>query len=70
MSIFADTNKYNVTRFFKDSYKRRTIRQGLTLDEAQAHCRDDESSSSTCTNALGKARTSRLGQWFDGYEKE
>ena len=49
---------------------RRTIATGLTLAEAQAHCRDPETSSRTCTKAPGKARTRRMGPWFDGYEED
>jgi len=56
-----------VRRYFNDT-PRRTIQSNLTLAEAQAHCSDPETSSSTCTSAVGKARTRRLGAWFDGYE--
>lgn len=45
----------------------RTIAKGLTLEEAQAHCADPETSSSTCTSAAGRRRTKRHGRWFDGY---
>jgi hypothetical protein len=48
----------------------RTIQRGLTLEQAQAHCSDPETSSTTCTTAAGKARTRRLGPWFDGYVDE
>ncbi len=61
--------KYKIVRgYFKGG--RRTIATNLTLDEAQAHCRDPETSSSTCTKSAGKARTRRMGPWFDGYEKD
>ena len=43
---------------------------GLTLEEAQAHCNDPETSSSTCTKSAGRKRTKTYGPWFDGYEKE
>jgi len=46
------------------------IKEGLTLEEAQAHCRDKETSSTTCTSKAGKARTRRWGPWFDGYQGE
>jgi hypothetical protein len=49
---------------------RRTIETGLTLEQAQKHCSDPETSSSTCTKSAGKARTKRMGAWFDGYEHE
>lgn len=62
---------YSIVRFYRDaSPNRRVIKRGLSLDEAQAHCRDPETSSSTCKTAAAKAITARVGQWFDGYEKE
>jgi len=48
----------------------RTIETGLTLEEAQKHCADPETSSSTATSSTAKARTKRMGPWFDGYELE
>lgn len=59
---------YRVVRFyFNRPGRARTILSGLTETEAQAHCNDPETSSSTCTNATGRARTRRMGPWFDGY---
>ena len=61
---------YKIFRLFRDHDKSRKIKRGLTLNEAQAHCRDPETSSSTCTNAAGKRRTKQRGPWFDAYEAE
>jgi len=61
---------YKAIRHFRDSGRRFTIKTGLTLEEAQAHCQDPETSSSTCTTEQGKRRTSRSGPWFDGYTEE
>lgn len=58
---------YNIVRFFLHSGRRRTIRKRVTLEEAQAHCGDPETSWRTCTRSSGKARTRRYGPWFDGY---
>lgn len=64
---------YKVERLFfnggsaNGGTRRRTIATHLTLDEAQAHCRDPETSSSTCTSAVGKRRTKLHGPWFDSY---
>lgn len=61
---------YRIIRFYESAnIRRRIIDTGLTLEQAKAHCSDPETSSSTCTKAAGKARTKRLGRWFDGYEE-
>ena len=59
---------YRVVRFFfnRPGYSR-TIKTGLTLEQAKAHCNDPETSSKTCTSSVGKARTRLLGPWFDGF---
>ncbi len=62
---------YKIVRmYFNNDIPQRTIKTGLTLDDAQAHCRDPETSSSTATNATNVRRTRELGAWFDGYEGE
>ena len=63
------SERYKIVRmYFKGG--RRTIETGLTLEQAQAHCQDPETSSSTCTSSKKKAITKRMGPWFDGYESE
>lgn len=60
---------YNIVRFYRDAaIRRRVIRERVTLTEAQAHCSDPETSSSTATGKTARARTRRVGPWFDGYE--
>jgi hypothetical protein len=59
---------YAVLRIFRDSSRRVTLKTHQTLELAQAHCRDPETSSSTCTTKEGKARTRRYGPWFECYE--
>jgi hypothetical protein len=60
---------YKIVRsYFKGG--KRTIERGLTLKEAQAHCRDPETSSRTATSSAARQRTARKGPWFDGYDKE
>ena len=62
---------YKIVRmFFNDKIKKTTIKTGLTLVRAQSHCRDPETSSSTCKGITGIERTDRYGPWFDGYEEE
>lgn len=61
---------YRIVRFYRDAgIRRRVIDTGLTLEQARAHCNDPETASSTCTGKVGKDRTRRVGEWFDGYEK-
>jgi len=60
---------YNVVRFYQSAaIRRRIILERVTLTEAQRHCSDPETSSSTATSAAARARTRKVGAWFDGYE--
>lgn len=60
---------YKIVRhFYKDSRKR-TVKTGLTLEEAQAHCKDPETSSVRATGYDACKRTEKYGPWFDGYEE-
>jgi hypothetical protein len=62
---------YKIVRnYFNAGIRKRTIKTGLTLEQAKAHCTDPETSSSTCTNAVGKARTRSVGRWFDSFTHE
>ena len=64
------SDRYRIIRFYSGDTPSRTIERGLTLEEAQAHCHDPETSSRTCTSAVGRRRTARLGAWFDGYDDD
>ena len=62
--------KFNIVRLYQDaSIRSRVIKRGLTLAQAQAHCRDPETSSSTATGKRALERTARLGPWFDAYSE-
>jgi hypothetical protein len=56
--------------YFEDNVQNRTIKTGLTKEEAMAHCSDPETSSSTCTRWIGKDRTKKRGAWFDAWTDE
>mgnify|MGYP000986509845 CR=1 FL=1 len=59
---------YKIVRhYFKGG--KRTIKSGLTLSEAVAHCRHSESSSRTCVSSRMRRYTERVGPWFDGYSE-
>ena len=62
---------YYILRIYKDGGRGQTrvIKRGLTLEQARDHCRDKETSSSTCTTATARARTRKSGPWFDTYEQ-
>lgn len=61
---------YKIVRmYFNDEIPSRTIKRGLTLEEAQAHCSSDESSSKTATSRAGRERTRKYGPWFDGFQE-
>lgn len=63
-------NTYKIVRFFLGSYPKETLQTGLTLAEAEAHCKNLDTSSRTCTSPEGKKLTEERGEWFDGYYKE
>ena len=55
-----------IIRFYAKG-RARTLHRGLTLEQAEKHCADPETSSKTAVLPLAKARTARLGDWFEGY---
>ncbi len=61
---------YRTVRMYVQDHPTELIEEGLTLEEAQAHCRDPETSSSTATSEEARQRTASMGAWFDGYEEE
>ena len=53
----SEQQLYKIIRFFRERTKdSRVIKRNLTLDEAQAHCRNPS--------------TMKEGEWFDGYEAQ
>ncbi len=61
---------YKIVRMFFNDVPSKIIKTGLTLERAQSHCQDPETSSSTCEGITGIERTDKYGPWFDGYEEE
>ena len=59
---------YRVVRYYSKG-GRRTIIDCCTLEEAQRHCSDPETSSQTATSAAARRITRRNGPWFHGYEE-
>tara|TARA_Y100000310_G_C20122105_1_gene551940 strand:- start:46 stop:285 length:240 start_codon:yes stop_codon:yes gene_type:complete len=65
---------YKIIRF---SYtgSDRTMLNGLTLEQAQSHCQDPQTSSRTCTTPKGKRTKAMIANhernpWFHGYTEE
>ncbi len=66
-----DSKLYNIVRWYSNAkIRRRVIEYNLTLEQAQAHCDDPQTSASTCTSKAGIARTRNIGFWFDGYTEQ
>jgi len=61
---------YSIVRFYADNHDKLIVKTGLTLEQAQDHCSDPETSSATCTSSAGLLRTRMHGAWFDGYTEE
>ncbi len=62
---------YCIRRMFqRDNVLNRVVKRGLTLEQAQEHCHDPETSSKTATSLRARNLTRDLGPWFDGYEEE
>lgn len=65
------TDTYRIVRMFRDYPGKRPVQStGLTLDEAQAWCRDPQTTSSKETSREADKLTEKWGPWFDGYEQE
>ncbi len=62
-------DNYKIIRF-RQRGGSRVVKKGLTLEQAQAHCADKETSSSTCQLAINRRRTKEGGPWFDGYDHQ
>jgi len=60
---------YKIIRHFFDE-PNRTIKRGLTLEEAQRHCRHSDTSSRTASDAVLDRVGRNRGPWFDGYTEE
>lgn len=60
---------YRIVRMFF-SGRKYTVRRGLTIEQARAHCASPEASSQTATSKTAKDRTRLRGEWFDGFNQE
>lgn len=66
-----DEVTYKIVRKYEhEDLENEVIKRGLTLEEAQAHCSDPETSSRTAVELEGRTRTATVGTWFDAYSAE
>ncbi len=61
---------YKIVRYFFYNYEPKTIKKNLSLEEAQQHILDPETSSSTCKKRINLNRTKIYGPWFDVYTEQ
>jgi hypothetical protein len=61
---------YKIVRHYFRNNKKRVIETGLTLEQAQEHCHNRETSSYTATSSAAIRRTRLYGPWFDGYSED
>ncbi len=63
---------YEIIRMYSDS-RGCDVRRGLsnlTLEEAQEHCNDPETSSRTCDSDSRRNQYGSGVSWFDGYREQ
>lgn len=70
MTTYRIIRKYANDMISDDRPHPEVIKTGLTLEEAQAHCQDPETSSRSATNGEAVLRTAKYGEWFDAWTKE
>jgi hypothetical protein len=69
---WGTTEHYRIVRFYREREPHRQTRglpSCLSLEQAQEHCQDLNTSSSTAWKTSAINRTKRYGSWFDGYER-
>lgn len=64
------SERYKIVRYYYRDSRKRVIDRGLTLEQAQKHCQDPETSSKTATSAKARRLTQQRGPWFDGYDHD
>ena len=62
--------KFKIVRNFFEGYPDKTIKRGLTEEEARAWCNDPETSSSTAKGEAAHKILRKYGEWYDGYAED
>lgn len=62
---------YKIVRFY-ERREQQDVRgmSGLSLERAQEHCSDPQSSWKTATGYKARSRTKKYGPWFEGFVRE
>ena len=61
---------YKIVHKFRNGHPDEVIETGLTLEQAKAHCQNENTSSGTAWAESAKAITAKLGPWFDAWYEE
>ena len=70
------TTLYKIVRMYQNHRRTRTMRRNLTLEQAQKHCQDPETSSKTAKSACNGSERAiqnwheKQKHWFDGYTEQ
>ena len=59
-----------IRKYMSDLVEDEELQGDLTLQQAQQHCSDPETSSRTCTSQEGTERTEKFGPWYDTFYNE
>ena len=61
---------YSIVRMHRDDRPDRIMRRGLTLEQAQAHCRREDTHCQEQITDPQTGETRKETIWFDGYQKD
>ncbi len=59
-----------IRKFQRSDVENKVLQTGVTLEEAEAHCEDPETSSRTAKSKEAKKITEKYGDWFDCWTEE
>ena len=69
--VIQTRESFCITRLYSnEEIPSRVVKWGLTEAEAKAHCKDPETSSTTCKLPANIAHTEKYGHWFDGFDED
>lgn len=66
----AQLKTFRIVRVFFEGYPDKTIKRGMTLQEARAWCKDPETNSSTAKSKKAQRLIEKYGEWYDGFAED